>query len=70
MDFHGFERGDAMKGSQEGDAAQGKKGAEQEGRVWPSVGVKDNKERLKRLLKLLVDNSGTNERSFQTAPLD
>lgn len=52
-----FKRGDTMRGSQEGDPAgsregagsRGEEGAEQEGRVWPSAGVKDNKEGLKRL---------------------
>lgn len=33
----------------EGEGSGGEEGAEQEGRVWPSVGVKDNKERLKRV---------------------
>lgn len=37
-----------MRGSREGDAVEGKSRRTQEGRVWPSGGVKDNKERLKR----------------------
>lgn len=78
IDFINWKREEEMKGSLEGEAAgtwgrgqwRGRERAGQEGRLWPSVSVKDNKEGLKRVWKLLVDNSRTNERAFLTAVLD